>query len=455
MSPIDFDALQARFQALFADAPAPGAVLAVLDGDELHECALGVANLDTGVPMTTDTIFEIASVTKVYNATLAMQLADDGLLDLDAPIRTYLPQFRLADEHAAATVTARHLAAHTSGIDGDKLDDYGRGDDAIERYVDACATLEQVHPVGATQSYSNSGMVILGRVIEVLTGRPWIAALRDRLLDPLGLELTHVLPEDLAWRRLAAPHVGGPDGPRVLYLWDNVRSIDPCGGISAAARDVLAFARLHLDGGVASDGRRLLSAASAAEMVAPQVALPNPYDGATHWGLGWKLTLSDGGPLVATHGGANYGHHARLVAVPERGVAAVVLANGPGIQDIAAPLLDEVLAAAGAATTTPPPVPAAPPAVDLAAHAGVYETLVFRLELAPADGRLDGTLTFIGPSADQLPPDQLVQRLALTAVEPDLFVTQMPGSDSMTACVFYASDGRRYAHVGGRAFTRR
>jgi len=455
MSLIDFEALRTRFRALFAEAPTPGAVLAVLDGEQLHECALGVANRDTGVPMTADTIFEIASVTKVYNTTLAMQLVDEGLLDLDAPIRTYLPGFRLADDAAAATVTARHLAAHTSGIDGDKLDDYGRGDDAIERYVDACATLRQVHPVGATQSYSNSGMVILGRVIEVLTGRPWIVALRERLLDPLGLELTHVLPEDLAWRRLAAPHVAGPDGPRVLYMWDNVRSIDPCGGISAAARDVLAFARLHLDGGIAPDGRRLLSAAAATAMATPEVTLPNRYDGSTHWGLGWKLTLAAGSPAVLSHGGANYGHHARLVAVPEHRLAAVVLANGPGIQDIASPLLDEVLGTVGAAMTTAPAVPATPPAVDLAAHAGTYETLAFRLELTPADGRLDGRLEFSGPAAEQLPADQLVQQLELTPVEPDLFVTRMPGSDSPTTCVFYTTDGRRYAHLGGRAFNRR
>ena len=110
-----------------------------------------------GLPVPADALFLPGSIGKLYTATLVMMLVDEGKLDLDTPIRHYLPDFEVRDAHARDTVTARHLLTHTSGFDGDHFTDTGRGDDALARYVAGCADLPQIVDPGRIWSYSNSG----------------------------------------------------------------------------------------------------------------------------------------------------------------------------------------------------------------------------------------------------------------------------------------------------------
>src|SRR5215831_7057692 len=101
-----------------AEAGVPGASLAVLRDDDITAAASGLLNLDTGVEATTDSLFQIGSITKVWTTTVVMQLVDEGLVELDAPVRRYIPDFRVADESVSEAVTVRHLLTHSSGIDG-------------------------------------------------------------------------------------------------------------------------------------------------------------------------------------------------------------------------------------------------------------------------------------------------------------------------------------------------
>src|SRR5438105_1880382 len=120
--------------------------MAVAVGDRVaDEAATGVASLRTGAPVTPGTLFQIGSITKVWTGTLVMQLVDEGLLDLDKPVQALLPEFLLADPDVASAVSVRQLLAHTGGFEGDVLDDFGRGDDAIEQYLAALASKAQVH----------------------------------------------------------------------------------------------------------------------------------------------------------------------------------------------------------------------------------------------------------------------------------------------------------------------
>jgi len=135
----------------------PGASLAVLCDGQSFETAAGVVNRDTGVETTTDAVFQIGSITKVFTTTLIMQLLEEGRVKLDEPVRTYLPELQLGDHEAARSVTLRHLLTHSSGIDGDFFQDTGRGDDCVERYVLACSGLGQLHRPGELFSYCNSG----------------------------------------------------------------------------------------------------------------------------------------------------------------------------------------------------------------------------------------------------------------------------------------------------------
>ena len=163
--------LGAKLSALIAKHDVPGAQLAVLDGDEIVETAAGVLSLRTRCPVSVDALFLPGSIGKLYTATLVMQLVDAGRIELDSPIRAYLPEFHVQDEKAAEEVTARNLLTHTSGFDGDRLTDTGRGDDALALYVSGCADLPQIAPPGLIWSYGNSGYSILGRIVQMLHGK--------------------------------------------------------------------------------------------------------------------------------------------------------------------------------------------------------------------------------------------------------------------------------------------
>ncbi len=306
-----------------------GATFAIGLGDETVTAATGVLNLRTGTPATTDSVFQIGSITKVWTAVLAMQLVDEGLVDLDTPVISYLPEFRVADPEVTQTVTIRHLLTHTSGIDGDLFLDTGRGDDNLEKYVAAMADLQQNHPLGATMSYCNSGYSALGRLVEVVRGTTWDNVLREHLFTPLGLTSAGTLPEEALLLSAATGHITPPgaDEPHVTPQWGIFRSAGPASLIHMTAQELLGFARLHLDGGVAADGTRVLSESSVTAMQEPQVAIPDRWTLGSHWGLGWFL-LDWSGRRLYGHDGSTLGQAAFLRILPDAGLSAALLTNG-------------------------------------------------------------------------------------------------------------------------------
>lgn len=437
----------------------PGAALGILrhrpDGAaETVEVAHGVLNEQTGVETTPDSVFQIGSMTKVWTATLVMQLVDEGVLDLDAPLVEVLPELRLADEQVARRVTMRHLLCHTSGIDGDVFTDTGRGDDCLERYVAGLADVAQTHPLGATWSYCNSGFSLAGRVIEKLTGGTWDAALRERLVTPLGLEHTGTLPEEALLHRAAVGHVT-IEGKvvRAATAFGLPRSAGPAGLVNSTVGDVLAFTRMHLAQGLAGDGTRVLGAASAKAMTEKHADLPDRHSLGDSWGLGWIRFRWDGRELVG-HDGNTIGQSAFLRVLPDAGLAVTLLTNGGNTRDLYEDLFREIFAElAGIEMPRPLEPPAAPVAVDLSPHVGTYERASVRLEVIDGDAAtLRATVT--GPLA-ALVPDP-VQELTLVPVERDLYVARAPeGGRTWAPVTFYAlSTGERYVHFGVRATPR-
>ncbi|MGW7480913.1 serine hydrolase [Nonomuraea muscovyensis] len=430
----------ARLGELASDHQVPGASLAFLHGGEVHEFAAGVLNVATGVPATTDSLFQIGSVTKVWTATQIMLLAERGELTLDTPVCQVLPEFRVADAEVSATVTIRHLLSHTSGIDGDLFLDTGRGDDCVEKYVAACADLAQNHPLGATQSYCNSGFVIAGRVVERLTGKVWDTALREQVVEPLGLTHTWTLPEDVLRFRAAMGHLDGVPAP----MWGLMRSCGPAGLISARAADVVAFARAHF--GPDHEGGGLLGRPQ--DMWEPQADIPNPHTLGRQWGIGWILDEWQGHRVIS-HGGNTIGQAAMLWALPDAGTAVCVLANGGHTaafqHALATELFGELLGLAVPAELGPP---AEPYETDVERYAGVYERVGTRMELTARDGRLALRLESTGALAGTQPP----QDFDLVAVDDTTFVGRPDGRPNWLSAVFYRlADGTPYIHLGARA----
>jgi dipeptidyl aminopeptidase/acylaminoacyl peptidase/CubicO group peptidase (beta-lactamase class C family) len=461
--PVDAAHWQRRLAVLAERHRVPGATLGILrtppdatgpGDDELVQVAHGVLSTRTGVPTTTDSLFQIGSISKVWTATLVMQLADEGLLDLDAPLVTVLPELTLSDPETTKAVTMRHLLTHTSGIDGDVFTDTGRGDDCLETYVAGLAEVPQNHPLGVTWSYCNSGFSLMGRVVEKLTGVTWDRAVRDRIFDRLGLRHTVTLPEEALLHRAAVGHEGHDDDgtPRPSQVWGLPRSLGPAGLITSTAADVLAFARAHLHGGRTADGGRLLSEAATAAMAARHADLPDPYTLGDSWGLGWSRFTWDG-RLVVGHDGNTIGQAAFLRLLPAEGLAVTLLTNGGNARDLYEDLFQEIFAElAGLDMPRTPTPPARPPAVDIRLHLGVYERAGARLEVLERDGAGVLRFTVTGPLAELVPDPVEEYPLVPMDASGDLFAVRDPERRTWQPVVFYAlPGGERYLHHGVRA----
>ena len=205
--------LSENLSDLLAKYKVPGAAIGVYSGGQVVDVAAGVLSHATGVAATTDSVFQIGSITKTWTGTLVMQLADEGLLDIDKPVVSYLPDFDLADSEAARTMTVRQLLNHTAGFEGDIFTDTGNNDDCVEKYVATLATDPQLFPPGEMFSYNNAGYCVLGRIVEVLRDKPFDQALRDHLCTPLGL--THVATDanSAILFRAAIGHLPNPQDP--------------------------------------------------------------------------------------------------------------------------------------------------------------------------------------------------------------------------------------------------
>ncbi|AGL16830.1 serine hydrolase [Actinoplanes sp. N902-109] len=452
---IDADHWSRRLAELAGQQHVPGATLGVLRmsagaDDELVEAAHGVLNLRTGVPATVDSLFQLGSITKVWTATLVLQLVDEGKLHLDAPLVEVLPELRLGDPAVTAKLTMRHLLTHTSGIDGDIFTDTGRGDDCLEKYVALLADAAQNHPLDATWSYCNSGYSLAGRVVEKLTGTTWDAALRERLIAPLGLTRTVTLPEEALLHRAALGHLTDEGEQVPAPVWGIPRSAGPAGAVVSTAAELLLFARMHLSGGVARDGTRVLSAASAAAMAAHQVQLPDTHLLGDSWGLGWERMDWAGHRLIG-HDGNTIGQAAFLRILPERGLAVALLTNGGNSAKLYEQLYREIFAELA---DVPVPHPLGPPDlpvdVDVTPYLGGYERASIRQEVrAGANGPVL-RVSVTGPLAEVLPEDDA--DYPMVAVAPDLFVCQDPETGNWIPAAFYQlPTGERFVHFGARA----
>lgn len=322
-SPADpkFDALVSLAEAKMKEYGVPGVALGILQNGVPTVRGLGITNVEDPLPVTAHTVFPIASISKTFATTAMLRLIEQGKVDLHAPVRKYLPDFRVRDEVASRDVTIWHLLTHLGGWEG-QVSGPERGTATLENFVGSIHDLMQVAPPGAAWSYNNAGFSIAGRVIEVVTGQSINAALRDLVFTPLGLEHAGTTAGDFIVNRFAAGHTTRSGTPTLQRPFVPSSSIT-AGGVGLCITDLLTYARFHLGDGTAANGQRILARSSLELMRTPQIRKQSTDD---DMGVGWHLRTV--GPIhTASHGGTLAGHILLLEIVPERNFAIAILTN--------------------------------------------------------------------------------------------------------------------------------
>ena len=237
----------------------PGVAVGIYHDGAEQAGGLGVTNVDHPLAVDAHTLYQIGSISKTFTGTTAMRLVEQGKLDLDVPIRTYLPDLRLADAEATERATMKHLLTHTGGWVGDYFDDFGAGDDALAKMAVAMADVPQVAPLGTLWSYNNAAFYLAGRVIEVIAGKPFEDVVQELVLDPLGMAHTYFFARNVITERFAVGHTVKDGTPVVARPWELPRIVNPAGGLLSDVPDLLVYARFHMGDGTAQDGARVLT----------------------------------------------------------------------------------------------------------------------------------------------------------------------------------------------------
>ena len=327
-----------RLDGLIEDGMAqtglPGAAVAVVYNDEVvYERGFGVRELGKPEPVTPETVFPIASLSKSLSSTLVAAVVGDGTTSWDATIGSLVPGFALADPWVSDQVTVRDLLCHRSGLPvygGDPLVftfRYDR-DECLRRLRHyALAT-----PFRSAWAYSNLGFSAGAYAAARAAGASWEDLAEARLFAPLGMTSTSYRFEDFErWENRAAPHYRARDG-----AWDLGDPIDddaaaPAGGVSSNLRDLTRWLRLHLAGGT-FEGRQVVASEPLRETHRPQMLVTSPPDPATgpalFYGLGWLVSYDDRGRLEVSHSGDFPTYSTQATLLPGSGLGILVLCNG-------------------------------------------------------------------------------------------------------------------------------
>jgi len=303
-----------------------GAVTLVATRDKVVAVeAIGYSDLGAKRRMKTDDLFWIASMTKPMTAVAVLMLQDEGKLSVDDPVEKFLPEFKnqwLTSERSvtglglikpARPIRIRDLLTHTSGL-GDLP--APRGDCSLAELVMAYSQQPLKFAPGSKWEYCNSGINTLGRIVEVVSGKPFATFLQQRLFDPLDMDDTTFWPSRRQLKRVAKPYQAGPSGALVegsIFflkgpLPDRTRTPFPAGGLFSTASDVARFYQMMLNGGVWR-GKPLLSLAAVTELTRPQTGeLRTGFVDGMSFGYGFAVVKESNAGVTRMLSPGTFGH---------------------------------------------------------------------------------------------------------------------------------------------------
>src|SRR6185436_17880545 len=256
--------LESRLEPLINQTMAankiPGLAIGIVKNGKLtYAKGFGVSRLGTAKPVTTRTLFHMASVTKTFVGTAVMQLVEAGKIDLDAPLARYLPYFKMKDERARA-ITIRQMLSHTSGIPDVTNYNWDKpeyDDKALERFVRSVANFSLVWAPGEKFGYSNTAYEILGDVIAKVSGESFEDYTSHHILTPLGMKDSTLFMREANPELLASPHVKQDGQIVVSKVFPYNRAHAPSSTLDSSIEDMSRWAIATLNRGEL-DGKRIL-----------------------------------------------------------------------------------------------------------------------------------------------------------------------------------------------------
>ena len=379
--------LAAWIEAQMAYSGLPGLSIGIVhDQDLVWAAGFRHARLDPARPATPDTLYRIASITKLFTSTAILQLRDAGRLRLDDPIVQHLPWFTIKQAHADSPVpTIRHLLTHTAGLPREAGAPYWT--DGVFPTADEIRTrLPEQQTALATETewkYSNLGLTLAGEIVAAVSGRPYADYVRIHVLEPLGMRRTFVAAPPAEHPDLAVGYTRRlPTRPRQPAPFTDGRGITPAANMTTCVTDLARFAMLQFRDAPAG-GAQVLRGSTLREMQRVHWLEPDWEAG---WGLGMRIMRVKGKTYVG-HGGALRGYRTILHLCPADRVGVVVLTNA----DDGNPLLFAEKAfqwVAPEIVKAAPPAPAAGPPVGWEGYAGRYRSAWTDAQVLVVEGRL-------------------------------------------------------------------
>jgi CubicO group peptidase (beta-lactamase class C family) len=315
--------LEPKIKAEIQQGNLPGFAIGIVrNGKLIYAKGFGVAKLGGNTPVTSKSLFHMASVTKTFVATAILQLVENAKIDLDSPLIRYLPYFRLNDERYRA-ITIRQMLSHTSGIpdtvsyNWDKPE-YDAG--ALERTVRGIADQKLVFAPGEKFAYSNTGYEILGDVIAKVSGESFEDYVQHNILTPLGMKDSTLLVREASPELLTSPHVLENYRVVVSKIFPYNRAHAPSGTLYSSIEDMSRWALANLNHGELN-GKRILKQETAELMWRPVADALGMKEG-----MSWFSTDVQGHHLVL-HSGGDVGFESLLILAPDDSVAVVAMCN--------------------------------------------------------------------------------------------------------------------------------
>lgn len=386
---INFSELEATVNEELKATNIPGAAVAVVVGDRVvFAKGFGVSDIETGMTVSPDTLFRIASTTKMLTAAALVTLAEQGRIKLDAPLGKYVQGL----SPKLSQVTVHQLLSHTAGIRDGASFNGPHDDSALGGFIRSWTDDYVIADPGEVFSYSNLGYALAGFVLEQITGKPYADAMNDVLFQPLEMRRTTLRPIMAMTYPLSQGHdiLPGQMNPTVVRPFADDARYWANGGVFTNVREFARFAIAFVNGGKI-EGEQALSARVIAKLSTPYVDIPggNINEHPKH---AYGLNVRDyRGVRVLQHGGLRVGFGSLVRIVPEHHFAVIILTNkSNGLLLKSLEKATELAVPLQPKTTTPLKEPTAMTETEMRSYAGIYQNApdYLRLELVVKDGKL-------------------------------------------------------------------